>query len=125
MGPGGIATIIAASSLAVIALAIAYLIIRAGKFIDQASVTLNNLTDEVAPLLDEINTTFTLINGPLASINKVSKNVENLTTKITETTEGFLDNKIAAKAVGAILSAAKIKKATSKGRKKKSAEEQE
>ena len=124
MGPGGIATIIAASSLAVIALAIAYLIIRAGKFIDQASVTLNNLTDEVAPLLDEINTTFTLINGPLASINKVSKNVENLTTKISETTEGLLDNKLAAKAVGAIVSAAKIKRATSKSRKKKDAAEE-
>ena len=92
---------------------------------DQASLTLNNLTDEVTPLIDEINTTFTLINGPLASINKVSKNVENLTTKITETTEGILENKLAAKAVGAIFSAAKIKKATSKSRSKKSAPEQE
>ena len=68
------------------------------------------------------STTFTLINGPLESINKVTKNVENLTTKITETTEGLLDNKIAAKAVGAIVSAAKIKRATSRGRKMKESE---
>jgi len=50
--------------------------------------------------------------------------VENLTTKISETTEGLLDNKFAAKAVGAIVSAAKIKRATSKGRKKKDAAEE-
>ena len=93
--------------------------------IDQASSTLDELTAEVTPLIDEVNTTFTLINGPLESINKVTKNVENLTTKITETTEGLLDNKIAAKAVGAIVSAAKIKRASAKDRKKKSAKEEE
>ena len=46
MGPGGIATIIAASSLAVIALAVSYLIIRLGRLIDQASSTLDELTAE-------------------------------------------------------------------------------
>ena len=48
MGPGGIATIIAASALAVIALAIAYLIIRVGKLVDQASATIDDLTNETA-----------------------------------------------------------------------------
>ena len=37
MGPGGIATIIAASSLAVIALAMAYVVIRVGRLVDEAS----------------------------------------------------------------------------------------
>ena len=52
MGPGGIATIIAAASLAVIALAIAYLIIRIGRLVDQASATLDDLTAEISPLID-------------------------------------------------------------------------
>ena len=61
MGPGGIATIIAASSLAVIALAIAYVvIIRVGRLVDEASKSLKVLTDETAPLIDELNTTVTL-----------------------------------------------------------------
>ncbi len=36
MGPGGVATIIAASSLLVIAIAVSYAIIRVGRFIDEA-----------------------------------------------------------------------------------------
>ena len=36
MGPGGIATIIAASSLAVIAIAIAYVVVRVGRIVDEA-----------------------------------------------------------------------------------------
>lgn len=42
MGPGGIATIIAAASLFVIACAIAYAVVRLGRFIDEASLSSNN-----------------------------------------------------------------------------------
>jgi uncharacterized protein YoxC len=52
MGPGGIATIIAASSLAVIAIAIAYVVIRVGRLVDEAKASLKVLTDETAPLID-------------------------------------------------------------------------
>ncbi len=51
MGPGGIATIIAASSLAVIAVAIAYAVIRASR------------------LIDEITKTVAMINSPLKSLS--------------------------------------------------------
>lgn len=37
MGPGGIATIIAAVSLLVIALAISYAVVRVGRLVDQAA----------------------------------------------------------------------------------------
>ena len=47
MGPGGIATIIAASALAVIALAIAYVVIRVGRLVDEASKSLNVLCDSI------------------------------------------------------------------------------
>ena len=78
MGPGGIATIIAASSLAVISLAIAYVVIRVGRLVDEASASLKVLTEETAPLIDELNTTVTLVNGPLHSINRVTKNIEEM-----------------------------------------------
>jgi hypothetical protein len=57
----GIATIIAASSLAVIAIAIAYVVIRIGRLIDEAKASLKVLTDETAPLIDEVHTTVTLV----------------------------------------------------------------
>mgnify|MGYP003338508791 CR=1 FL=1 len=72
----------------------------------------------------EVLKEYALSNGVPSEKILVTKNVENLTTKISETTEGLLDNKFAAKAVGAIVSAAKIKRATSKGRKKKAAAEE-
>ena len=49
MGPGGIATIIAASSLAVIAISLAYVVIRVGRLVDEAKASLKVLTDETAP----------------------------------------------------------------------------
>ena len=118
MGPGGIATIIAASSLAVISLAIAYVVVRFGRLIDEAKVSLKAITDEAAPLIDEVHTTVTLVNGPLHSINRVTKNIEDLSDKVNEATTGFINkNGSAVKVAGALLSAAQINKGRSKKKK--------
>ena len=53
MGPGGIATIIAAASLFVIAVAVAYAVIRVGRFIDEAKLSLKAFTEDTTPLLTE------------------------------------------------------------------------
>ena len=101
MGPGGLATIIAASSLAVIAVAIAYTVIRASR------------------LIDEITKTIAMINSPLKSLSNAGKSIENLTKKVSGATESFLDeNPMAMKAAAAIFTAAKLKK---KGNKKSKA----
>jgi uncharacterized protein YoxC len=103
MGPGGIATIIAASSLAVIAIAVAYTVIRASR------------------LIDEITKTLSMINSPLKSLINAGKSIENLTKKVSSATESFLDeNPMAMKAAAAIITAAKLKK---KGEKKSKAKE--
>ena len=116
MGPGGIATIIAASALLIISIAIAYAIVRLGRLIDEASASLKTFTDETTPLLEESTRTLELINSPLASFAKISKNVEEVTTKVTGATSGFMEkNGAAVKVAGALLSAAQI----SKGRKSK------
>ena len=125
MGPGGIATIIAASSLLVIAVALAYAVVRVGGLVDEARTSIRDLTIEVTPLLEEVTTTVELINGPLHSINKVTKTVEDFGTKISESTENFLDkNKMAMNAAGAILAVTQLKKSSDskkagKGKKKK------
>jgi len=116
MGPGGIATIIAAVSLLVIAVAIAYTVIRISKFIDEAKVSLKAFTDDTTPLLTESTRTLELINSPLASLAKITKNVEEVTTKVTDATTGFMEkNGPAVRVAGALISAAQM----SKGRKSK------
>ncbi len=115
MGPGGVATIIASCALMIIALAVAYVIIRVGRLIDEAKASLKALTDETAPLIDEVNTTVTLINGPLRSFNRIAKNAEDLSEKVNEATTSFMSkNGSAVKVAGALISAASMKKSRSK-----------
>jgi uncharacterized protein YoxC len=103
MGPGGIATIIAAFSLAVIAIAISYTVIRLSR------------------LIDEVTQTISMINGPLKNLSNAGKSIEQLTKKVTKTAENFLDeNPIAMKAAAAVMTAAKLKK---KGKKKSKAKD--
>ena len=118
MGPGGIATIIAASAFAVIAIAIAYVVVRVGRLVDEAKASLKTLVDETAPLIDEVHTTVSLVNGPLQSINRVSKNIEELSDKLNEATTGFINkNSSAVKVAGALLSAAHMSKSRAKKKK--------
>ena len=103
MGPGGIATIIAASSLAIIAVAVAYTVVMASR------------------LIDEITKTVSMINSPIKSISNAGKSLEELVKKISRAGDSFLDeNPMAMKAAGAIFTAAKLKK---KGKKKSKAKE--
>jgi len=119
MGPGGVATIIAACALFIIAIAISYVVIRVGRFIDEAKVSLKSLTDETAPLIEEVHTTVSLVNGPLKSINRITKNAEDISDKVSDATSSFINkNGSAVKVAGALLSAASL----SKSRAKKKAE---
>jgi len=102
MGPGGIATIIAAASLFVIAVALGYAVFRLSKFIDEAKVSLKAFTDDTTPLLQESTRTLELINSPLESIAKITKNVEEVTTKVSGATTDFMEkNGAAVKVAGA------------------------
>ena len=116
MGPGGIATIICAVALLAIAISLAYMGLRVSKFIDEASASLKVLTEDTAPLIQESTRTLELINSPLASFAKITKNVEEVSTKVTDATTDFIEkNGSAVKVAGALLGAAQM----SKGRKSK------
>ncbi|CAB4667041.1 MAG: DUF948 domain-containing protein [Actinobacteria bacterium] len=119
MGPGGVATIIAACSLLVIAVAISYAVIRFGRLIDEAKASLKTMTEETTPLLEEVTTTVSLVNGPLQSLNRITKNAEEVSAKVSDVASSFLDKGgPAVKAVGILLSAAQMGK--SRSRKNKS-----
>lgn len=117
MGPGGIATIIAACSLLVIAVALGYAVIRLSRLIDEAKISLKAFTDETAPLIKESTRTVELVNGPLESINRITKNVESVSERVVGATDNFMSKGgPAVKALGFLASAAT---ATKKRGKKK------
>ena len=118
-GPGGVATIIAACSLLVIAIAVSYAVIRIGRLIDEAKVSLKVLTQEAAPLIHVSTRNVELINSPLESFARITKNVEEVTTKVADATTGFMDKSgPAVKVAGALISAAGMSKSRSKKKKK-------
>ena len=120
MGPGGIATIIAAVALFVIACAIAYAVVRLGRFVDEASASLATMTTETTPLINESTRTLELINSPLESFAKISKNVEQVTTKVSEAATDFIDHSgPAVKVASALITAAQAGKSREKKKKKK------
>lgn len=110
MGPGGIATIIAACSLLVIAIAVSYAVVRISRLIDEAKLSLKTMTDETKPLIEEVTTTVKLVNGPLESLNRITKSAENVTSKVSDVTSAFMDKGgPAVKVMGLLMSAAKMK----------------
>lgn len=119
MGPGGIATIIAACSLLVIAAAISYAVIRLGRLIDEAKVSLKTLTDETKPLLEEVTTTVTLVNGPLESLNRITKNAEDVSAKVSDVASSLLDRGgPVVKVLGMLLTAAQMSRSHKRKKKK-------
>ena len=115
MGPGGIATIIAAAALFVIAVAIAYAVVRLGRLIDEASSSLKQLTAETTPLLANSSKTVELVNQPLESFARITKNVETVTEKFAGVASDIgSKGGPAMKALGLLASAAGMKKARKK-----------
>lgn len=111
MSAGGIAAIIAASGLLVISVAIAYAVIRLGRAIDEVGASVRAITEDTTPLLEEATTTVRLVNGPLQSVNNITKAAEDLTTKVTGAASDFLDkNAVALKLLGTVVSAATNKR---------------
>jgi uncharacterized protein YoxC len=120
MSPGGIAAIICAVALLFIAVAVAYAVVRLGRLIDEASVSLAALTTETTPLIKESTRTLELVNSPLESFAKISKNVEQVTTKVSEVATDFIDHSgPAVKVASALISAAQSSKGREKKKKKK------
>ena len=74
MGPGGIATIIAAVSLMVVAIAIAYTILRISRLIDEVQKTVrsvNRITTTAEKATEKINDALATLVGKNSSILKL------------------------------------------------------
>lgn len=97
MSAGGIAAIIAASSLAVVAVAIAYAVIRFGKVLDEAGVAIKAVSQETLPLLEEVTTTVNLTNKQFERIDRITQTAEGFTTKLSAAADSVFSRGPAAK----------------------------
>jgi uncharacterized protein YoxC len=100
MSAGGIAAIIAASALAVVAIAIAYAVIRFSKVLDEASAAIKNVSTETVPLIGEVTTTVELTNRQLERVDHLTRNVENFAAKLGSSADSVLSKGSAAKLAG-------------------------
>lgn len=100
MSAGGVAAIIAASALAVVAISIAYAVIRFSRVLDEARTAIKNVSTETVPLLEEVTTTVELTNRQLERVDNLTRNVENLANKLTTSADSVLSKGSAAKLAG-------------------------
>jgi len=97
MGPGGIATIIAASSLAIIAIAISYFIVRATRVVDElqktiASVnriatTAENFTEKLSGLVSNLTSMNSGLTKIVSSVSSLIPGVATFTSRKSHKTE--------------------------------------
>jgi uncharacterized protein YoxC len=100
MSGGGIAAIIAASAFAIIAIAVAYAVVRFSKVLDEASAAIKNVTTETVPLLEEVTTTVELTNRQLERVDNLTRNVESMANKLSSSADSILSKGSAAKLAG-------------------------
>lgn len=88
MNLGGIAGIIAASALLVLALAVAVPLVRLGKVMNEASRTIRITTDEIVPVIQQARHSVETVN---AMVDRIEKMVESI-GKVVDKANNLADN---------------------------------
>lgn len=89
---GDIAGLVAASAFLILALAIAVPLVRLGKVMDEASRTIRTVTDEVLPIIKEVQFTVHSANSIVARV----KEILDSAAKVAEQVKGLADHPAAA-----------------------------
>lgn len=82
MSGGEIASIIAASALALFVIFLAVPLLKLGKLLDQTSETVQEINESLPSLLTGLTTTVEETNKQLAKIDKITDNVEDISSNI-------------------------------------------
>ncbi|MDP9824323.1 uncharacterized protein YoxC [Kineosporia succinea] len=89
MSVGGIAGLIAAVAFVLLVGALAYPLIKLGKVLDEARVTVRGLSDGALPLLSEVTTTVASTNAQLGKVDTITNNVAQVSTNVSALTALF------------------------------------
>jgi uncharacterized protein YoxC len=89
MSVGGIAGLIAAVAFVLLVGALAYPLIKLGKVLDEARITVRGLSDGALPLLSEVTTTVASTNQQLGKVDTITDNVAQVSTNVSALTALF------------------------------------
>ena len=89
MTGGDIAGLIAAGVFLILVVLLAVPLLKLGRLLDELRLTVHDLTDNVAPLLDETTTTVKETNKQLAKVDVITDHVSKITGNISRMTDAF------------------------------------
>lgn len=76
---GQLAALIVAVFWAILVCALSYVLLRLARVLTEATKLVAGVTDRTVPLLDEITTTVTHVDGQLERMDSITRNVESVT----------------------------------------------
>lgn len=77
---GQLAALIVAVFWAILVCALSYTLIRLARVLGEATKLVSGFTERTAPLLDEMTTTVTHVDGQLERVDSIARNVESMTS---------------------------------------------
>lgn len=89
MSVGDVAGLIAAIVFAVLVGILAVPLLKLGKVLDEARVTIRKLSDETTPLIGEITTTVSQTNHQLERVDTITTNAAQVATNVSALTALF------------------------------------
>lgn len=76
---GQVAALIVAVFWAILVCALSFVLIRLARVLTEATKLVSGVTERTVPLLEEVTTTVTHIDGQLERVDSISRNVESIT----------------------------------------------
>jgi len=86
---GEIAALVIAGALAVMLLALAFVILKLRKTVDELERLVRGVTDQTVPLLGEVTTSVTHVNRELVRVDAITANVQSMTGNVSALTSLF------------------------------------
>ncbi len=86
---GDVAGLIAAIAFLVLVLFVAVPLVKLGSAIDEARITVRNLSNETTPLIAGVTTTVETTNAQLGKVDVITSNVASTTTNVSALTALF------------------------------------
>jgi uncharacterized protein YoxC len=86
---GAIAGLIAAVAFLLLVIWLAIPLVKLGSAIDEARITIRNLSNETTPLISEVTTTVATTNEQMQKVDTITTNVASTTTNVSALTALF------------------------------------
>jgi uncharacterized protein YoxC len=83
---GEIAGLIAACALVLLVILVAFPLLKLGRTLDEATLTIRQAREQTAPILAQANTTVAHVNSNLERVDGITDNAQNVSTNVAALT---------------------------------------